>query len=246
MLIKRNKKGELTTTQIVTLIVLIISFIIILFLIFKLNLGSITDAEICKNSVILRGQSKLNPGPLDCKTQYVCISGGKDCEEISETEKIDVKVEDKDEIMKALADKMSECWNTFGEGKINYGDVSLIEKKVEYAICSIISFDLSVQEKNMQISYNEFYNYLETNSKSTSQSYLQYLYEINTLESFTPEEQIKVDIFQDFLLTNEKQAIITGIDNNSPKKDVILKVYIIPASELNSRLVGDKEFLTKA
>ena len=51
---KVNTRAELTTQQIVGLIILIISFVIILYFIFALNLGETTDKEICHNSVALR------------------------------------------------------------------------------------------------------------------------------------------------------------------------------------------------
>src|SRR3989339_538597 len=79
-----NKRGELTTQQIVGLIILITSFAVILFLLFRLNLGEISEKEICHNSVVLKGQSPSNfdVGNLDCKTNYVCISGGEDCKDL--------------------------------------------------------------------------------------------------------------------------------------------------------------------
>ena len=83
MKIKKSKKGELTTQQIVILIVVITSFVIILFLLFRLNLGETSNKEICHNSVVLKSKGKGFIGKLDCKTSYVCISGGGDCEDIS-------------------------------------------------------------------------------------------------------------------------------------------------------------------
>ena len=56
-MIKMNKKGELTTHQLVGLIILIVSFAVILFLLFRLNLGETTNKEICHNSVIMKGKS---------------------------------------------------------------------------------------------------------------------------------------------------------------------------------------------
>ena len=54
------KRGELTSQQLVTIIILIISFAVILILIFKLNLGQESDKEICHNSVVMNSKSK-NP-----------------------------------------------------------------------------------------------------------------------------------------------------------------------------------------
>jgi len=48
------KKAELTTQQIVTIIILIISFAVILFFIFRMNFGEIEKKEICHNSVLAK------------------------------------------------------------------------------------------------------------------------------------------------------------------------------------------------
>jgi len=226
----KGKKGELTTKQLVTIIILIVSFIIILFLIFRLNLGETSDKEICRNSVVLRGQSELTSGPLDCKTNYITIS-----------------TENKGEIMKAIAEEMADCWWQFGEGKINYGVSEIFEQRVEYVICSIIDFNEKTQGKVSEISYSEFYSFLQTGNKSTSQTYLQYLYSISNVNSFSPQSQVQTNIAQDRILTNQKYSVITGIDNNpTPTDDIILKVYIIPTSETSSRLDVNREFITKS
>jgi len=243
----KNRKGELTTTQLVTIIILIVSFIIILFLIFRLNLGGITDKEICHNSVVLRGKTMGVSGTLDCKTNYLCISGGGDCEGTA-SEKIKINPENKEEIMKAIADEMSNCWWMFGEGKLNYGTTE--GRSVKYAICSIVEFDSKVQEKIPEISYTEFYDYLEKTQKDKSQTYLEYLYGVNKVSSLR-YYLIKIDVDQDKIQTNQKYSIITGFDDNvSPYPDTVLKVYIIPTSETSSRIIQDnlvtKEFITKA
>lgn len=52
----KNRKGELTTQQLVMLIILILSFAVILFFIFRLNLGGTTNKEICHDSVVKKNQ----------------------------------------------------------------------------------------------------------------------------------------------------------------------------------------------
>jgi len=229
----KNRKAELTTKQIVMIIVLIVSFIIVLFLLFRLNLGETTSKEVCHNSVVLKHQTKILSGPLDCKTNYLCISGGEDCEEIPTTSTIEVDSNNKNETMKALADEMSDCWWMFGEGKIRYtGGAG--STGVHCALCSIIEFaGISVDS----ISYQEFYEYLRTTPKSKSQTYLHYLYGINSLDLFESQEQIEINILSDFISTDQKYSIITGIDNNLIDfldDDEWLKVYIIPTSETSA------------
>ena len=235
---KMNKKGELTTTQLVTLIILIVSFVVILFLIFRLNLGQVTDAEICKNSVILRGQSKLTSGPLDCKTQYVCISGDGDCQNFSAAEKIEVDAENKNETMKVLADKMADCWNTFGEGKINY--LGTDYKGYHCAICSIIKFN----EIQSEISYRDLFNYLENNDKSSSQTYLQYLFGVSEADDFTHQSGYLTTNYDQKFSFDERYSIITGRNEELLGADKVIPVYFIKSGDIGQ--VGCDEFVTKA
>ena len=232
--------------MLIGMIVLIVSFIVILFLIFRLNLGGTTDKEICKNSVFLKDKASVFSGPLNCKTNYLCISGGEDClGSISET--VEVNSESKEAVMKAIADEMSSCWWQFGEGKLNYGtEADVKDVSIKYALCSVIEFGSDVQEKIPEITYSEFYEHLRKTPKDSSQTYLKYLYGTPYPSSLTIQSQFKVyDINQDKIRTNEKYSIITGIDDNIDTPDEILKVYIIPTSETSARL-DQGEFITKA
>ena len=249
----KNCKGELTTKQLVTIIIIIVSFIIILFLIFRLNLGETTAKEICHNSVVLKEKSGILAGPLDCRTNYLCISGSKSCKGISATSTIKIVTNKEDEfkkeIMKALADEMSDCWWMFGEGKINYGG-GLADTKVHYAICSRIVFDEKVQEKIPTITYREFYDYLAMTKKTNTQTYLQYLYATNTVENLNDGEYFKFNL-ADSIDTSQGYSVITGIDMNIEilfigNDDKILNTFIIPTAETGSRLVENREFITKA
>lgn len=248
MIKKRQKRGELTTKQLVTIIILIVSFIIVLALLFRLNLGETTDKEICRNSVALRGQNKLISGPLDCRTNYLCVSGGGDCDGISSTQKTGVDPNSKNEVMKAIADEMSSCWFQFGEGKINYG-AGLASKAVHCGICSIVEFDEKTRENFPTITYNEFYEFLQTNAKEGSQSYMNYLYGVNSVNNVADKEYFNVDLDKGFIDTSQKQSILTGIDMNLKflflgNDDRILNTFIIPTSKTSQ--TSCKEFITKA
>ena len=139
------KNGELTTQQIVLLIVLILSFVVILFFIFRLNPGEISDREICRNSVVLVSKSNNFVSELDCRTNYLCISKGEVCENF--VYKTKVNVQNKEEVMKVVADEMASCWQTFGEGKLDFVGYSVWPDFFvgSYCgVCSTISFDKSL------------------------------------------------------------------------------------------------------
>jgi hypothetical protein len=144
-----NRKGEMTTEQIVMIIVLIVSFLVILFFFFRLNLGGTTNDEICHNSVVLRSKSAGIAGGLTCKTDYVCISGGGSCTNLNAGTTISVTPTDKNAIMKVLADQMADCWYTYGEGKLDYLELNFGQQTVTggsgCGVCSTIGFDNNIQ-----------------------------------------------------------------------------------------------------
>lgn len=247
----KNRKAELTTKQLVMIIILITSFIIVLFLLFRLNLGETTAKEICHNSVVLKEKSGVLAGSIDCRTNYLCISGSGDCKEIPTTSTIKVdpnKEETKNEIMKALADEMSDCWWMFGEGEIDYISKGAF-KKVACSICSIVEFDEKLHE--VSISYEEFYNYLKTTPKTESQTYLQYLYATDILEGFEkdfrPENYLSKTLELDktyFILTGmAKEGLLTFFKFRTDSYPVVI---LERTQENYNEIECDSKFLTKA
>lgn len=212
----KNKKGELTTQQIAVIIIAILSFSIILFLLFRLNLKETSDQQICYNSVVLKSKGGLAGGKLDCRTNDVCISGGEEC---SSGSVVKVNANSKNEILKVIADEMADCWWMFGEGKINYAVGST---EVSCARCSIINFDSVILEKGYEINYREFYEYLNSINKTEGQTYFNYLYGFYNLESFQESSNLKIDLDADFVLSGEEYAIITGM------KDFFGVTYLPP------------------
>ncbi|NCN51676.1 hypothetical protein GW931_01560 [archaeon] len=182
------KKGELTTQQIVILIILVVSFAVILFFIFRLNLGKETEQDICHNSVITRGKSILptDTFPLQCKREYLCLSVDGSCEVMTKPDVI--KVETKDEIYQALADQLAECWWMFGEGKVNYVGSEVIPD-LQCSICDMIAFDDSVKKEIFngtgEFDKKELYNYLDKTKRADGQTYLDYLNLRNFLSSYS-------------------------------------------------------------
>ena len=244
----KEKRGELTTAQLVTIIVLIASFVIILSLFFRLDLGKTSDQEICHNSVVLKGQTKIVSGPLDCKTNYLCISANSDCTDFSASEVVKVSTDTekiKDETMKAIADAMSSCWYEFGEGEIDYASGSVFGNKA-CAVCSIVNLDNSL--KDVSISYDEFYNYLKTTKKTDSQTYLQYLYSTNNIGDFN--NFYLTNYLSNNLDPNKEYFILTGISKKAVwglfGKANPIPITIMEKTSDNYNLIGCDQFLTKA
>ncbi|HDZ60450.1 MAG TPA: hypothetical protein ENH46_01960 [Candidatus Pacearchaeota archaeon] len=190
-----SRKAELTTQQIVLLIILIASFIVILFLLFRLNLGEITDNELCHNSVVMRGNAALSKDliPLNCKTSYICITEDGTCEEMTKPDIKEVKSEE--EVYQVLADEMADCWWMFGEGKVNYVSRDLTNEN-HCSICSQIGFDNSLYDEDFgdkifeteNIDKKKLYDYMEDNKISGKEiNYYEYLYGVKNVPELTSQ-----------------------------------------------------------
>ena len=170
-----NKKGELTTKQLVTLIILIASFAIILFLIFRLDLGQVTREQVCHNSVVLQARNPLDKldtsVEFDCEARDVCITGGEEC--VGSFDKIiDVDKSDNSGVIKGILGEMTNCWWMFGEGKLDFSFVAFGEK-TRCGICSRISFDSSLND--VAVGYGELFYYMNEDFQN-SQTYKKYLF----------------------------------------------------------------------
>lgn len=179
-----DNKGEITTQQIVLLILLLISFAVILFFIFRFNPANETDKEICHNSVVLKGSALPDSAvPLKCSRTYVCLSKDGSCEKMTGPEIIKVKSEE--EIYAALAKEMADCWWMFGEGKISYVDSAIAEKNY-CSICTQFVLDDSVKDiegVGEEISQDKLYEYLsKTTVPEGEETYTSYLLGTNDVD----------------------------------------------------------------
>ncbi len=221
-----NKNAALTTQQIVVLIILITSFSILLFFLFRMNFQETADKEICRNSVVLRGQSVTpkEATSLKCQTNYVCITKDGSCEGLSYySYKIDVS--NKEELYSALAKEMADCWWMFGEGEINYveGDMT---KQLYCSICSQVTFDDSIMEieefSNGYIDKNDFYfNYLAKEEISEGkETYAEYLFgtkDVGNILKSTQKEAKRENLDYGEIDLSENYAIVMGITSDINK-----------------------------
>lgn len=241
-----NKRGELTTQQIVMIIIIIISFVVLLYFLFRLNPNETSSKQICYNSVVLLSKSDSLVGNLDCKTNYLCLSGGDSCTSFNPTSTVKVDVSKKDEILKALADEMADCWWMFGKGEIDYV-TGFLKEESHCAICSRIKFDKKIQDKIKEIKYSELADYMKTHQSSheISQSYLRYLYGVNSLESSNTEMK-DFDVNSVPISTDKEYIILTGIDPEILTSDKYIKINILKSDEVVSKARCDNFDITKS
>lgn len=206
-----NKKGELTTQQIVMLVILITSFVIILVFMFLLDLGETTNEQLCHNSVATRGSSVIPSGsiPLDCRTTYVCLTEDGSCERMTNPEV--KKVGNKLEVYKILAEEMAQCWWMFGEGKINYVGDDFTHNNY-CSICNQVGFDDSVQGiLGKSLDKDDFYDYLKATEKSGGVSYSDYLFGRGKLEELESELSKKGSVSFGEIDLDKQSYIVMGI-----------------------------------
>ncbi|MDD5191841.1 MAG: hypothetical protein PHH54_04165 [Candidatus Nanoarchaeia archaeon] len=183
---KITKRAELTSNQLITIIILIISFAIILAFFFILNLHSTIDKETCRNSVITRGALPMGKDAvqLKCKTQDVCLSMGGDCN-VQRKDMVTVKVSDESELTKEMVNLLWDCWWMMGEGKVDYMSSGMGFDETYCSICNKIYFDSKIKEKYKDgITYSLIYRYMQsTKIPDKDETYLFSIYKVNSLDS---------------------------------------------------------------
>ena len=236
---KHTKKGLIISNFLIGIIILVVSFIIILFLLRLFPFGSSITKETCHQSVVLRSTAKIGPIepsnaiPLKCQTEKICLTmSGEDCSELTSTTKNPVRKirlskdiqKAREEVMNTFAGSMIACHSMLGEGQLNFFSHDISFRDTKYGlICTRIVFDKESKEKLESIGAGEFFAYLESQT-TNDQSYLEYLYpgwknsqnSIKLFEAFKQEnKQFENVNFVDWKIINPSQdkgfAIIAAL-----------------------------------
>ncbi|MCW8965124.1 MAG: hypothetical protein OQK82_00345 [Candidatus Pacearchaeota archaeon] len=179
-----RKRGEITSQQIVILIIVIASFAVILFFLFRLNLGETSNEELCYNSVVTRGASVVSSDtiPLNCHRKYLCVTEDGSCEGLTNPE-IE-KVNSLDRVYEILAEEMATCWWMFGEARIDYVG-GKFEKDNYCSICTQVYFDDSlsnIESVGDSIDKEGLYKFLQNKKYDESNNYTDYLFGVSTID----------------------------------------------------------------
>jgi len=129
MMNKKAQEGSgMPIATLVVILLLILSFIILIYFFAQVGFGSRADKETCHQSVIIRATTPAFAGlksavPLKCQTEKVCITsklfGGK-CAEFEGTKGITtVRVGTKTDVERVLTQNLFDCWTMMGEGKVS-------------------------------------------------------------------------------------------------------------------------------
>jgi len=164
----KNVRGEVSTSFIVGVILVLMGLAILLFFYYQLAWTGEVNREVCHQSVIYRATlPSIAKGyvPLKCPTQKICLTGkilGKgECEEFKNEENYitTVRVSNSEkglnEIQKVYAEEILNCWSMMGEGKVSlYSEgtgtyLGFGEVYPSCVICSRIAIDeASLDEVN--------------------------------------------------------------------------------------------------
>lgn len=214
------KKGELTSTQIVTIILAIAAFVIVLIVVVSFKITPYTQEEVCHLSVLSRASvgsvTSAAQGfvPLKCTTKKICFSSGRErCKESFAGEDVDVvslpDVKSRDDtkniekaariIEETSAESMYKCWQMMGEGKLDlfgtYGTTrGLKASDTTCVICSRLAADKSVPHEVLnEVDVNE---YMRTHVvPGSSLTYLQAFTDKGVAAPLPVEE----DVYEQFL-----------------------------------------------
>ena len=207
-----GKKGEISSSVIIRLVILILSFVAILILLGNLflNDSGTTNRAVCKESVILRNSLNIGPLegskviPLKCKTEEICITDSKgDCgyskgEEsfitkikVSNSEKNKEQV--KEDILDTFSEAIVNCDSMLGSGDLNFLPSNW--GKTDYCIvCARISTEDKVSNAFPDgIDYMDLYKYMESKKVGDS-NYLEIVY----------DKKYAGEIEKDFLLVQQQ------------------------------------------
>ena len=222
-MLRMNKKGELSSSQLVTIIILIVSFAVILIFFYMFNFKGEVSKESCRNSVVLRGTAmSKSVVQLQCETKDVCFSKTGNCDSAKKGTEI-IRVVDKPALLNELGTLMYDCWWQFGEGKIDYRAAGIGSTESYCAVCNTIKFDSSIKGNSEMnsISLADLYGSLQNRKvPNRDESYLQYMFKFNdidavasSLKAVTPDYGPQLDIYSKTIdLSQGDMALVTALN----------------------------------
>jgi hypothetical protein len=190
---KNKKKAEMSSTMLVSVILLVISFGILILVISKLNFNTQSEYETCHLSVVERGSlldvfNLKEAAPLSCRTKKICVRGDElidkeKCGEFENVKSVDyANVKSNDQVEKLISEEMVTCWRMMGEGRISlYSDVSadygIGDVSSNCVICSRIAFnEKTLEKKGVGLKDINVLNYMITHKiPGQNMSYYSYL-----------------------------------------------------------------------
>ena len=198
-----NKIGELTSTQIVMIVIALVGFLVVaLFFVGIWELHEeTTGKELCKLSILERAKAPAGKAifPLECTTEKICITGNKKegCKQFAgeEVRNVIINLNDVEKSAKKIEEEIAyaiySCWAMTGEGKLDIlGEESVVDyttkwlgldvfgsgvSKPSCIVCSRIAIgeDVKTNENNILGKVNVNKYLSKTKVPGSSQTYLE-------------------------------------------------------------------------
>lgn len=211
----RGKKGSEKYYIIISLILGIMILALALYFIFNEYFTQDTlDWEACRQSVILRSGGVENnlvklvqeEYPFKCKTEEVVINN-----------------EDRNVVMKEIADTMVQCWYTFGEGEYKLYADNVGGSSYSCFVCARIVFGEKVKENPFDMPLAD---YIAENYYSKEVTYQDYLYGVKDktkkIEGWVDDNFLESVSFPQNINPNEGDLFILFANK---KKNFILNFF---------------------
>jgi len=188
----KNKKGDLTSKEIVALVMVALAVVIFVIFYSFYPWGETINKETCHQSIIMRSTfnaGPFEPGreliPLKCQTDKICLTADGDCTEfggVDKLEKTKIEVSRERDILEAFANALYDCNSMLGEGNLNFMPHHFWSTKYGL-MCARIAFHGNVLKAGEEITYKELYEYMLIKKTPDDKSYLEYLYGIKDKEN---------------------------------------------------------------
>jgi len=227
---KLDKKAELTTAQIIGLIIILAGFVVILIFFLLVPWTKTIDKEVCHQSVVMRhsanvGDVGAGAVPFKCQTGKICFvfSKSEECTEFSGIKNVnEIKIKDEEDIKKELAGLMYDCWDMLGRGLLDYhprgkkiGKDAWVEQYC--SPCYRVAFSDEVKKEYEKIQYDELYKWMAVNEvPNQEKTFLQAVYYIDEYEVVRQKllnDAIKKGTSVDKIIinTSQEQVILTSM-----------------------------------
>jgi hypothetical protein len=248
-----SKKGDVTSFQIITIVLAIIGAVIIFLFISSLREGTNSDEEICKISVLTRATVPASTQPfvpLKCNTQKTCISvDGKGCDSNfageKNVEQIKVSKENAAEkISEETANAMYECWKMMGEGKLDLfgsydAERGLDSTEPVCVICKRIVVDESVSDSLNDVRVND---YMDKNKvPGTGLNYFEYFSQGDKVSSYA---KFNEESYSNFVKDPSKDIVSFETPPNNKEVAVIFSQVKSTSFGIASGKLGEDVLIT--
>jgi hypothetical protein len=237
-----NKKGEISSEQIVITVIAILGFVIVLLFWASVKF-SYTQDEICKFSVLSRATTPVDAAkgvvPLKCSTKKICITDGNGkCESYfsgeTNVEYVNINSNDREAaaqvIAKTNAEQLYGCWDTMGQGKLEIFPQSVLQKigftgmaDNGCVVCARIAIDDKINNKEPILNSVDVSSYMRDNQiPGKALTYLQAMTD-RGVNSFPSTTQEKIN-------TNElpSKSNLIDLDASTTQKAIIFSQRVTP------------------